>query len=534
MVTHYDSVGNITSKSNTFGDSRFDAPIINYGENEAGPYAITSQGSKSYIYDADGNMTKMPGQSFLYNNEDNLEGVTKENGDKLSFTYDFDGQRKIKRVTKAEGSAEETIYIDSTFEIRNNTAYKYVWLDDQRLARVETTSAIAYLLPFTRGGMGGVNKISPHYAIVGSISPAIFTGLSLIWAIILIIIKLPRQIWNLRRGFATATALILIISSVGTSITGCGGFSTTNQPLTHDDVVQQPQENVVYYLDDHLGNTHLLTDSQGKILHEESRYAFGLEKHSEGDIAVDYVYTGKELDKETGLVYFGKRYYHPETGRWIKVDKMFLEDIEKLSQTPAEFNLYAHVQNDPVNNVDMQGDFACGGFCIAAIVGVLAFAKTTAVVKGAQYFSEHMNDQPIGTNSKPVNTALAIGGAVPVATLGIAAVGVNAPAIAATASTISFDLSCNAYLAQTAVAGAAATGLEYAARFGKEIIDSALNIYLSNPGFWNEVGVVAVSGTAQGVSETLFPPEPTISPITPYIGMGFSYMSNTISDGLEK
>ena len=28
----------------------------------------------------------------------------------------------------------------------------------------------------------------------------------------------------------------------------------------------------------------------------------------------------REIDQETGLIYFGKRYYDPEIGRWISPD----------------------------------------------------------------------------------------------------------------------------------------------------------------------------------------------------------------------
>jgi RHS repeat-associated protein len=33
-----------------------------------------------------------------------------------------------------------------------------------------------------------------------------------------------------------------------------------------------------------------------------------------------FAYTGKELDKESGLYYFGARYYSPDIGRFITED----------------------------------------------------------------------------------------------------------------------------------------------------------------------------------------------------------------------
>ncbi|MFH1652483.1 MAG: hypothetical protein ABIE74_00345 [Pseudomonadota bacterium] len=43
---------------------------------------------------------------------------------------------------------------------------------------------------------------------------------------------------------------------------------------------------------------------------------------------------------------------------------------------------------------------------------------------------------------------------------------------------------------------------------GSEIYNSALNTYLSNPTFYNEIGGAAVSGMAQGLTNTTFPLTP--------------------------
>jgi RHS repeat-associated protein len=54
----------------------------------------------------------------------------------------------------------------------------------------------------------------------------------------------------------------------------------------------------------------------------------------------------KSLDKETGLVYFGLRYYDPATGQWLSREP--LGEGESL-------NLYAYCHNDPINRVDVLG-----------------------------------------------------------------------------------------------------------------------------------------------------------------------------------
>jgi RHS repeat-associated protein len=58
------------------------------------------------------------------------------------------------------------------------------------------------------------------------------------------------------------------------------------------------------------------------------------------------LFTGKMLTEETGLVYFGARWYDPEVGRWITPDPA--EDGE---------NWYAYCQSNPTNVVDPDGRF---------------------------------------------------------------------------------------------------------------------------------------------------------------------------------
>ncbi len=66
----------------------------------------------------------------------------------------------------------------------------------------------------------------------------------------------------------------------------------------------------------------------------------------------DYNFTSKKMDQDTGLVYFGARFYDPEIGRFI-------------TQDPAKdgANWYTYCRNNPVNMVDPDG---CEPFSIAA------------------------------------------------------------------------------------------------------------------------------------------------------------------------
>lgn len=73
--------------------------------------------------------------------------------------------------------------------------------------------------------------------------------------------------------------------------------------------------------------------------------AFGNEE-IKGEVLTPWRYAGKRIDPESGLFYFGKRYYDPKTLCWITPDP--LEDIDGP-------NYYAYVKNNPLYYTDPNG-----------------------------------------------------------------------------------------------------------------------------------------------------------------------------------
>jgi RHS repeat-associated protein len=64
-------------------------------------------------------------------------------------------------------------------------------------------------------------------------------------------------------------------------------------------------------------------------------------------------YTGKERDSESGLDYFGARYYGSSMGRFQSPDPSGMA-FTSLSN-PQSFNMYSYVQNNPLSAVDPDG-----------------------------------------------------------------------------------------------------------------------------------------------------------------------------------
>ena len=68
-------------------------------------------------------------------------------------------------------------------------------------------------------------------------------------------------------------------------------------------------------------------------------------------------FTGKERDSETGLDYFGARYYGSNMGRWMSPDWSAKPDPVPYSDLhdPQSLNLYGYVRNNPLSRADIDG-----------------------------------------------------------------------------------------------------------------------------------------------------------------------------------
>jgi len=107
-------------------------------------------------------------------------------------------------------------------------------------------------------------------------------------------------------------------------------------------------QNDYYPIYDGSGHVVGLSDTVGDLVAEYWHGTFGELIEATGPVADanPWRYATKYYDKETGLYYFGQRYFDPITGQWLS--------REPLGEGES-FNLYAYCHNDPVNNVDLHG-----------------------------------------------------------------------------------------------------------------------------------------------------------------------------------
>ena len=112
-----------------------------------------------------------------------------------------------------------------------------------------------------------------------------------------------------------------------------------------------PQQLVRYQFGNHLGSTCFELDDQARLISFEEYTPFGstcfqaVRSHTE--TPKRYRYTGKERDNESGLYYYGARYYMPWLGRWASCDPLGIVDGT---------NMYAYALNAPVRLLDLSGE----------------------------------------------------------------------------------------------------------------------------------------------------------------------------------
>ncbi len=108
---------------------------------------------------------------------------------------------------------------------------------------------------------------------------------------------------------------------------------------------------VRYQYGNHLGSCGIETDQDGEVVSYEEYHPFGTTSYRANRAGYDvslkrFRFSGKECDDETGLYYFGARFYAPWLGRWTSADP---------GGFVGGFNLFRYCSNNPVMSRDPNG-----------------------------------------------------------------------------------------------------------------------------------------------------------------------------------
>ena len=105
-----------------------------------------------------------------------------------------------------------------------------------------------------------------------------------------------------------------------------------------------------YYHPDHLGSSSYITNLDGEVSQHIEYVPFGevfIEERN-NTWNTPYLFNAKEFDEETGMYYYGARYYEPRLSLWMSVDRF----AEKYPATSG----YNYAINNPVRYIDINGD----------------------------------------------------------------------------------------------------------------------------------------------------------------------------------
>ena len=170
-----------------------------------------------------------------------------------------------------------------------------------------------------------------------------------------------------------------------------------------------------YATADHLGTPRAWTDGSGNLIAggrhdylpfgEELSAGIGIRSAALGYGAdsTRQKFTQKERDAESGLDYFGARYYSSAQGRFTSVDPISIGIAHLVN--PQNFNKYVYTLNNPLNRVDISGLFSVEVHkqITVRVLTKLGWSKAAAAKAAAGNASVDQGSSPLKTIEKTLN-----------------------------------------------------------------------------------------------------------------------------------
>jgi len=371
LAMQYDNLYNIVSKQMVLPQAN-KSYSNTYSYAGASPHQPSSIGASNCKYDLNGNLLSFNNQQNFWDEENRLMAVIGD-GKLSQYTYDADGDRAIKSSGGIRGSwingapagvvnhdTNYTAYVSPYLVCRRTGFTKHFYIEGQRITSkigIGRFTNISFpQAAITAGGINYLQRIAQiqrdryaYYRSLG-ISPGPPTD-KYYYA-------LPYN-----NGIAAPITYDTTSNTVpagwpgNTTPPGAGGPPIFVSPIPSNDSVKAGygfvgtgffhEQQQYYYHPDHLGSTGFVSNVFGEVCQHQEYAAFGetfVDEHSTDD-KMPYLFNGKEKDAETGLYYYGARYYDPKTSIWLSVDPM-AEKYPGLS--PYNYTLLNPVKlNDP-------------------------------------------------------------------------------------------------------------------------------------------------------------------------------------------
>ncbi|MGB0370139.1 MAG: RHS repeat-associated core domain-containing protein [Opitutales bacterium] len=314
------------------------------------PGAAIPYFSSAYTYDELGNRKTSAG------------GYPAPISSTFSATYMVNALNQYDEISN-NGVTQSPEY-DLDGNLLNDGKWSYVWSAENRLIGLEPTSAIA-----------GDQRFEYAYDAMGRrFAKETYTMNSQGGWSLTEDRRFVYDSWNLIAEYVIDASLVPQPATFHTwgldlrnSMQEAGGIGGLLKTRVIEDSSLIPYLSSLYYpAHDANGNITEYLDESGNIAQSTTYSPFGrtLDEVSPSGFHPSFGFSSKYRENESGLLYYGLRYYDPETGRWLSRDPT--GELGGLNL------LYGFVGNDPLNLTDAFGLLDCETQAvISEVLGIL-------------------------------------------------------------------------------------------------------------------------------------------------------------------
>jgi len=274
--------------------------------------------------------------SYTYDNVGNIQGITDsiDSSRTQAFAYDH-----LNRLTQAQSTSYETLSYTYTeignIHIKEGITYTY---GTRPHAVMSTSDGKAYTYD-ANGNMTGDTQRTIAYNYDNMPSSIKYNKVTTTF------------VYDGNGSRIKKTAGKTTTVYIG-KLYECAGTNCTKYIFTGDTrIAKKTSTATLYYHQDHLGSSSVITNTSGSKVEEIHYLPFGGTWADTNSVLTTHKFTAQELDAETGLYYYGARYYNPVLARFISPDSIVPDPTD-----PQAFNRYSYVRNNPLIYTDPSGN----------------------------------------------------------------------------------------------------------------------------------------------------------------------------------
>ena len=340
---------------------------VNYRTEETPSESENVNNNHAYEYDANGNLvyvntsrTKKDGvadektaERKLKWDEENRLLASDDNGFVTNYWYDADGERTVK----TSGESDQ-VYVNSEFAGgRTNTAKFSLYVSPYLVAN----QGGRYTKHIYIGSQRVVSKIGDFDSYGSDPRRIQYAGSETDGLSVDYKVKYTQQLQAIKDNYATFA--VPYNGEDNNDYVDGKGFCCNDGSLeaAQARVMARAMKNnfqegdsyekmQFYYHPDHLGSSSYITNLDGEVVQHIEYVPFGevFVEERNNIWNTPYLFNAKEFDEETGLYYYGARYYEPKLSQFLSVDR--------YSENYPNFSPYSYVGNNPIKYIDVNGD----------------------------------------------------------------------------------------------------------------------------------------------------------------------------------